>query len=104
MPKIEAAMRESIAKFLPNALEKAISSYENYMNKDPKEIKDFKAHHDACKVALAHIDLLLKLAKLADIEDPELEDKNHQKILQDLIERGHSELRLTQGEAGGDRA
>lgn len=57
--------RAQIAGFLPRALGTAIKSYDNFLSKKQGETKpeDFKAHHDACKVALAHIELLVRLAK-----------------------------------------
>lgn len=90
-------MRSRIAEFLPRALEKAIASYENFMEKENDTTKEpkgpnFKIHHDACKVALAHIELLVKLARWADLPDPELEDENHQRALRSLIEQARGEL------------
>lgn len=81
MTTFESGMRERVSKFLPRALETALLSYHEFseeqatapepeqeIGKDEKA-KHFKAHHDACKVALAHIELLLKLARLADLPD-----------------------------------
>jgi hypothetical protein len=62
--------RDDIAKFLPTALEKAFTSYHDFMEIDfPNEAKEFGAHHTAAKVAIAHIELLMKLATLADLND-----------------------------------
>lgn len=81
--EINAIIRLSIVERLPDAIEIAIESYHNFVlggavktlddeEQGSAEInKNFKAHHDACKVALAHINLLLDLAKelLAHLED-----------------------------------
>lgn len=110
MPKIETGMRARIAEFLPCALQKAIASYETFMEKehekdpekdpknDPEKIDktqssaEFKIHHDACKVALAHIELLVKLARWADLPDPAVEGENHHRVLQTLIEQAKGEI------------
>ena len=98
MPKIESRMRDHIAAFLPDAMQAATMSYQNFLEEGatsdaPPDAKSFKEHHDACKIAIAHIDLLIKLAKWADIPPPELQDANQQKILQTMIENAQVELR-----------
>lgn len=68
LSSIEDATREKIAKYLPNAIATAINSYhEFYDQQTPETAKDFSAHHSACKAAIAHIELLLKLARWADL-------------------------------------
>lgn len=91
---IEPGMRERIADFLPRALETALESYRLFSEKEAHEsdAKEFKAHHDACKVALAHIELLMKLAKMADLPDPHVEGEDKEKLLRTLIENGRAEL------------
>lgn len=71
MTRIENKTRESIAAFLPDILDKALLSYAAFAenNAPGDEAKDFTAHHNACKVAIAHIELLIKLARWADLED-----------------------------------
>ncbi len=88
MTTFESGMRERVSKFLPRALETALLSYHEFAEEeatapeDPEgagkdeKAKHFKAHHDACKVALAHIELLLKLARLADLPDPDGGDES----------------------------
>ena len=97
MPHIEVRMRQSIAEFLPCAIETAVVSYQNFSQEEATAVenfdaKAFKAHHDACKVAIAHIELLIKLARWADLPDPHLDDENQQRILRGLIESAESEL------------
>lgn len=60
--------RRQIADFLPHAIYRAVSSYHEFMDDERRsrtrnEPVQFKEHHTACKVALAHIDLLFKLAR-----------------------------------------
>ena len=97
MPEIEVRSREAIAEFLPRAIESALFSYEQFSldhstSNESLQSKDFKAHHDACKVAIAHIELLIKLAQWADLPDPKLEDEDKQRLLQNLIESSKTEL------------
>ncbi len=103
MARLEAGMRTRIAKFLPHALETALLSYHEFAEEqatapeDEQEKKDdkaktFKAHHDACKVALAHIQLLIDLARWADLPDPEIEDENADRTLRMLLENAEAEV------------
>jgi len=54
--------------------------------------KSFKEHHDACKVCIAHIELLIKLAQWADIPPPEFEGELENAILRSVIENANAEL------------
>lgn len=66
--------KQQIAVFLPAALKKAIQSYEAYyVAIDHEDNKQFSEYHKNAKVALAHIELLLKLAKWADVKDDTIE-------------------------------
>lgn len=68
-PPVTKAVRERITKFLPQALHAAIDSYHKFSDFDvPNDTKSFSAHHTAAKIAIAHIELLIKLAAWADIE------------------------------------
>lgn len=92
MPTIEARTRREIAAFLPDAIQNALESYIAFSKTpDQSEAKQFKEHHDACKVAIAHIKLLIELAKWADIPPPELKGEVENAILQSIIERAHTE-------------
>ena len=97
MPTIEVQTRREIALFLPQAIQTALQSYQDFSQEQATsdsetDSKDFKAHHDACKVAIAHIELLIKLARWADLPDPKLDDEDKQAMLQSLIESAQGEL------------
>jgi len=97
MPQIEGDMRLRVAEFLPDALNAALLSYQTFSETqatDPKDPKasEFKAHHDACKVALAHIQLLLKLAEMADVPDPDAEHEAHYEAMHKAMARAYQEL------------
>lgn len=67
----EDEMKQAIAGFVPTAIKRAFASYVEY-SEAPQEInghKDFAGHHSACKVAISHIELLLKLAKWAEVPE-----------------------------------
>jgi hypothetical protein len=82
--KLEEATRNQLAEFLPQAIRKAFCSYHSFMQGDPddEKIKIFKEHHNAGKVALAHIELLLKLAALKNIDVAKISDEDMQKAVQ----------------------
>ena len=100
MPNEQVHTREEIAAFLPHALQTALESYKEFSGKDvPEDPKDFKAHHDACKVAIAHIQLLTKLAEWADIPDPHVENEDDQELMDKLLNaKGELNKRLNSGE------
>lgn len=104
MPILETGMRERIANFLPRALETALLSYHEFSEEQAtapdtgdetakeEKVKSFKAHHDACKVAIAHIELLVKLARWADLPDPQIESERGAVQLQGLLDSANQEL------------
>lgn len=68
MSELEEDMRLRVSVFLPEAMARALESYEAFLaHQHLSEPKDFKAHHDACKTAIGHLDLLIKLAEKVGI-------------------------------------
>jgi len=66
--KLEEETRKQVAEFLPRAVKKAIESYDAFIHQaDSHETAKFSSHHTACKAALAHVHLLLKLSDIVDI-------------------------------------
>ena len=68
--KIEEATREQISEFLPEAIRLAVISYRKFMKSEEDLDEDgnivtreFVDHHKSAKVAISHIELLIKLAK-----------------------------------------
>ena len=63
--------RQQIATFLPEAIEKTLISYQDFMEQSNVDgevkAKIFSDHHSACKAAISHLELLLKLARWADV-------------------------------------
>ncbi len=71
MTRLEDETKTRIAAFLPEAIATALRSYARFAGHDAptEEARDFTAHHNACKVAIAHIELLVKLARWVDLPD-----------------------------------
>ncbi len=92
--KIEDRTRAQIAAFLPGALKKALSSYKAFRKEKPplNSPKDFKAHHDACKAVIAHIQLLLKLAEWAHLPDKSSSTEIDQTELAGMIKKARVEI------------
>lgn len=87
--------RAKIAKYLPDAIERAIQSYrEFYAQETATDAKAFSAHHSACKAAIAHIELLLKLAAWAHLPSGDDDDG-----LADMIAQAQGTLMTYQEDA-----
>ncbi len=61
-----------VAAQVDEAIERAIASYHTFAKDEPQSTdpKEFAAHHAACKAALAHLDLLLKIARITETPAP----------------------------------
>ncbi len=97
MPHRREEMRDRVAAFLPLALKTAIQSYKTFSDQPestetPTLAADFKKHHDALKVAIAHIELLVKLAKIAGLPEPEQDTETSDEDLRKMIETAETEL------------
>lgn len=86
MNRISKEARERIAKILPDVLLQALESYQNFLSsgvgeqKKGDNSKNFKSHHDACKMALSHIELLIKIAKELKACTDTIDDERHQEL------------------------
>lgn len=90
---IQDQTRKQIAEFLPEAITRTLNSYYTFAKKKPSEDpKEFSSHHTACKVAIAHIELLIKLAKWAELPDETDENKNRQIMLAAMMQQAQAEL------------
>ena len=89
MTSIENQSRVQIAEFLPDAIAKALTSYRVYMETNDDA---FKVKHTACKTAIAHIELLLKLARWADLPDGDALNRNDQMVLAAVLAEAEGEL------------
>ena len=81
-------MKAYLKKLKP-FLEKAIQTYQTFANADcPMQAKDFNAYHTACKSALLHIALLVKILDLSQKENIPV-----QTDLLDLIHQAKEDLK-----------
>lgn len=58
---------------IDRAIERVVSAYQAFAASAPMvtDAKEFAAHHAACKAALAHLDLLLKIARITEVPTTE---------------------------------
>ena len=67
---IQKKTEKYFSSVLPEKLLKILQDYDNFTaNQAPNEIKEFGAYHLACKNALSHIVLLLRLLENRKNED-----------------------------------
>lgn len=86
---IEEKTRQDIVAFLPDMIARALTSYSIYAAQPVEnDSKEFSEYHKSCKVAIAHIELLIKLAKWADKQSGHQEDP----VLNGVLERAREEL------------
>jgi hypothetical protein len=88
--KLTAETEEQLKHSLPDAMQIAILSYQDFADKgqqDGKASDYFKGYHNACRAALTHIELLLKLARLVDALDDDQED-----TISMLLQNAYAEL------------
>src|SRR5262245_49343285 len=98
MTDLASDMRGRIAAALPNVLAKALTDYEKFLDAkgESETSKTFKERHEACKAAVAHIAMIVKVAgEIGDEENPGGESQ--QKILETLLLDARKELE-NQGE------
>ena len=63
------ALRDRLSDWLPDYIFKAVSDYSKFTNADPpQEPKSFASYQAACRAALAHIHLLVGLARWVGAE------------------------------------
>ena len=77
---IEKSTRIYLEAFLPDALSNALESYQKFSTEEQEHqnAKDFSEHHNACKVAIAHVELLLKLAKTIGMTKEKNKEQNQE--------------------------
>ena len=81
-------MKAYLKKMKP-FLEKAVQTYQSFANADcPMNSKDFNAYHSACKSALLHIALLIKILYISPKKQP-----TNQTDLLDLIHQAKEDLK-----------
>lgn len=102
---IKEQTRQKIIAFLPDAMKRALESYKTFAEKDLSDEKSgtFKEHHAACKVAIAHVELLTKLARWADVPEeaaPQQEEIS-QADLAAMVRKAQKEVERHKNQRGG---
>lgn len=98
---VEQATREQIAAFLPEAIQLTFASYKDHMS-NPIGKDGFEAHHKQAKIAISHIELLIKLAKWADLPDTKVAGDENAKYLQTLMSTAQAEISAYEEPNGED--
>lgn len=93
-----SALRARLAARLPEHAAAALAVYEDYIaGPPPADSKGFAAWNAAAKAALAHLDLLVKLARWAQGSGPSESDDGVERLLRqaraaiDAIDDGEEE-------------
>ncbi len=87
--------REQISMFLADALATAVTSYRRFSGEGMEshdDSKEFKERHNACRAAIAHIELLLKLAQITGLPDEKAPNINDQVMLAAMMGQALDEL------------
>ena len=70
-------IRAQLRDLLPRAVACAVASYQDFsQNLSPDDAKQFIAHHNACRAALAHLDALTKLTRWLIVQHPQSSDQD----------------------------
>lgn len=95
MPHIQARTRQQLVAFLPSAITKALATYRELTRLHIEDdASEYKKHQDACKIAVGHIHLLLKLARdVSTLETGSAPQGHDDNMLQNLIENAQKELK-----------
>lgn len=78
-----SGLRTRLAASLPDHVAAALAGYEEFTaTSPPADAKGFAAWHAAAKAALAHVDLLVKLARWAGGSGESDEDAGMERLLE----------------------
>jgi hypothetical protein len=97
--KIEDQLASQVAKYLPDVLAVAITNHKRYAARGEQDTKDFVVRQNACKAAVAHIELMVKLARLIDRRGgADIVDGNNRVMLDAMMREAEAELELYGGD------
>lgn len=97
--KTDKQSLEQIAESLPEAMRTAFKKYTEFAAENHEDAADFKKRQEACKIAVAHIDLLFKLAKSNGLMREE-KDIEAQDDVAEMIEGALAEIAEYEREKG----
>lgn len=90
MKEMNEQIRGHLVQTLPDALYMALEVYKDFAGTQHEDAADFKKHQEACKAAVAHIELLIKLA--ANVSDMLPKDSQEHEDLSQLIQNAMDEV------------
>lgn len=94
-----ADLRADLAAVLPPLITAAAGSYRGFAAAlAPDDAKGFAAHHAACKAALAHMEMLIKLARWAEDETTDEPPPGDADTLERLLASAHSAIAQVEDE------
>lgn len=98
-----AAVQRDLQDLLPGFIEKAMASYCRFSAAEvPGDAKGFAAYHGACRAALAHLDMLQRIARGVKAGGG---DGSGREDAAPLIEKARAALeRMERSEAAGEPA
>lgn len=87
------ALHEKLQQAVPMAIDKALSSYDEFVRMEQwEDARSFAAYHSGCKAALAHLDYLTKLVKWVREHQKDDVKKNDYEHLQGLINQAQKTI------------
>jgi hypothetical protein len=76
---------------LPSLIQDALTSYDNFSaGAPPEDAKSFLAYQTACRAAVAHLEMLLKLAAFADAPGQGWLNDDEDREIEQLLETARS--------------
>ncbi|WP_142849968.1 hypothetical protein [Telmatospirillum sp. J64-1] len=92
-------LKAHLRPHLARRLEQAAASYDDFAAQEaPLDAKGFAAHHAACRAALAHLDLLVKLARWAALSGGEAAGGGGESEAESLLAQARAALDLEEEE------
>ncbi|MEO5373164.1 MAG: hypothetical protein H7840_02665 [Alphaproteobacteria bacterium] len=88
------ALRRQLKGSLPKRIGKAVDSYDGFSTAPPPDdAKGFAAHHAACRAALAHVEMLVKLSRWAEGKEEATSPEGEGEDIDRLIAEARSAIR-----------
>jgi len=92
--------RSSIARLVPEAMDRAIASYRDFVALEtPLDAKGFKEHHTAGRTALAQLEALVRLARWAALPNSEPAAEDPDDDFDTMLSQASRALAVMRGDA-----
>ena len=88
------SLRDKISASVESSFDRTLQSYLEFaLEAPPQDAKGFAAHHAACKAALSHLELLLKLSEV----NSKAEASSENCVPNTLLEEARAALAVMEG-------